>query len=146
MATATVRPRQARRRWLVNPPFQYHFIGIMLLVLLAMTVGAMGSVYLALWMTLKTFGLSEDPVTIALLTTVGLVVTLELLLIAPIVVWIGVRLTHKVAGPLIRINAALQQMVRGDFAVSLKLRKGDSLVELAEAINTLAASCRSRFS
>ena len=114
----------------------------MLLVLMVMTAGALGSIYLALWMTLKAFGLSDDPVTLALVTTVGLVVTLEVLLIAPAVIWIGVRLTHKVAGPLVRINAALQQMARGDFHVHLRLRKGDALGEVAEAINALAASLR----
>ena len=139
------RPYQ-RRRWLVNPPFQYQFIGIMLLVLLLLTVGALGGVYLALWLTLRTFELTNEPLAVSQMTTVGLMVTLELLLLAPVVVWIGVRLTHKVVGPLVRINAALQQMSHGDFNVHLKLRKGDSLVELADAINQLAASLRSHAS
>ena len=135
-----------RRHWVVNPSFQYRFIGIMLLVLLLMTVGALASVYFALWTTLRTFELAREPLAVAQLTTVGLMVTLELLLLAPVVVWIGVRLTHKVAGPLVRITAALQQMARGDFHISLKLRKGDSLVELAEAINSLSETLRSRAS
>ena len=131
-----------RRRWVVNPSFQYRFIGIMLLVLLLLTVGALASVYLALWITLRTFGLDRQPLAVAQMATVALMVTLELLLLAPAVVWIGVRLTHKVAGPLVRINAALQQMAHGDLNIHLTLRKGDSLVELADAINALAANLR----
>ena len=131
-----------RRRWVVNPAFQYRFIGIMLLVLLLLTLGALASVYFALWMTLRTYGLDRQPLAVAQMTTVALTVTLELLLLAPAVIWIGVRLTHKVAGPLVRVNAALQQMARGDFNIHLTLRKGDSLVELADAINALAANLR----
>ena len=143
MAPGEARPYR-RRQWLVNPALQYRFIGIMLMTLLLMTAGALGSVYAAIWSTLRTFELTTNPIAVAQLTTVGLVVTCELLLIAPLVVWIGIRWTHKVAGPLVRINAALQQMAQGSFDVHLKLRKGDSLVELAEAINVLAASLRAR--
>lgn len=146
MKTATARRVYQRRHWLVNPSLQYRFIGVMLLMFLLLSIGALLSIYLALWMTLQTYGLSRDPLAIAQFTTVGLVVTLELLLIAPFVIWVGIRLTHKVAGPLVRISAALQQMAEGDLNVHLRLRHGDSLVELAEAINILAASLRSRSS
>ena len=144
MGNARTRHPYVRRHWLVNPPLQYQFIGLMLLVLLLLTVGALGSVYAALWVTLQTFDLRQDPMAVAQMSTVGLLVTLELLVLAPIVVWIGIRLTHRVAGPLVRINAALQQMVRSDFDIHLKLRDGDALVELADAVNLLASSLRSR--
>ena len=133
-----------RRQWIVNPPFQYRFIGILLLVLFMLTVGALFSVYMALWTTLKTYGLTEDPLAVSLLTTVGLVATLELLLIAPVVILIGVRLTHKIAGPLVRINAALLKLAQGDYGVHITLRRGDSLVEVAEAVNRLATALRTR--
>ena len=143
MRTAKRSGGYKRRQWIVNPSFQYRFIGIMLLVLLLLTVGALGSLYLAIWVTLRTFEISNEPLAVAQLTTAGLVMTAELLLIVPVIVWIGIRLTHKVAGPLVRINAVLQQMASGDFNVHLKLRKGDSLIELAEAINVLAEALRS---
>lgn len=133
-----------RRRLVVNPTFQYRFVGVMLLVLLLMTVGTLASVYLALWMTMRTFDVANEPLAMAELTTVGLMVTMELLLLAPVIVWVGIRLTHKVAGPLVRINAAVQQLAREDYNVHLTLRKGDSLVELADGINQLADVLRAR--
>ena len=87
---------------------------------------------------------NRDPLAVAQATAIGLMVTLELLIIAPVVVLVGVRLTHKVAGPLVRINAALQQLTRGDYNVQITLRRGDSLVELADTINALAGSLRAR--
>ena len=133
-----------RRRLVVNPAFQYRFVGIMLLVLLLMTVAALGSVYLALWMTMRTFDVMSEPLAVAELTTVGLMVTMELLLLAPVVIWVGIRLTHKVAGQLVRIHAAVQQLAHGDYNVHLTLRKGDSLIDLADAVNHLAETLRTR--
>lgn len=133
-----------RRRLIVNPTFQYRFVGVMLLVLLLMTVAALGSVYLALWMTMRAFDIANEPLAVAELTTVGLMVTMELLLLAPVVVWIGIRLTHKVAGPLVRINAAVQRLAQGDYDVHLTLRRGDALVELADGINQLTDALRAR--
>jgi signal transduction histidine kinase len=132
-----------RKQWIVNPPLQYRFVVVMLITLLIMTAGALGSVYGAIWIVLRTFDLTQNAVAVAEVTTVGLIITAELLLISPCVIWIGIRWTHKIAGPLVRILATIQQMAQGDFNVHLKLRKGDSLVELAEAINELAVSLRS---
>ena len=81
---------------------------------------------------------------VAQMTTVGLLVTLELLILAPFVVWIGLHMTHRIAGPLVRILAGIQQMSQGNFNQHISLRKGDSLVELADAINTLAEFLRQK--
>ncbi len=133
-----------RQQWLVNPPLQYQFIGILLLMMLLLTVGALASVYFALWVILRMFGLSDNPVAVAQLTTVGLLVTFELLILAPFAIWLGLRMTHRIAGPLVRILGTLQQMALGNFEQRITLRKGDSMVELADAINTLADNLRTR--
>ena len=139
--------RQYRRRQLVvNRRFQYQFIAIMLMVLLLLTAAALAGVYYALQMTLQIFELLNDPVTVSLFTMVGLCVAMELLIIAPFVAWIGVLLTHRVAGPMVRIQAALNRMAEGHHDIHLTLRKGDALRELADAVNRLAASLRERAS
>ena len=121
---------------------QYRFIGILLLLLVLLTIGALAGVYAALWVTLSTYGLARDPLAVAEFATVGVMVTFEMLVIASLVVWLGVRLTHTVAGPMVRITAVLEQMARGDYDVHVRLRKGDALIDVANAINTLAASLR----
>lgn len=138
------KPRHHRQQWLVNPPLQYQFIGILLFAMLALTVGALASVYFALWATLKTFGLSDNPVAVAQLTTVGLLVTLELLVLSPFAIWLGLRMTHRIAGPLVRILAVLQQMALGNYEQRITLRKGDYLIELAQAVNMLADNLRAQ--
>lgn len=144
MPSKLSKPSYKRQQWLVNPPMQYQFIGVLLLVMLLLTIGALASVYFALWITLKTFGLSDNPLAVAQLTTVGLLVTLELLILAPFAIWLGLRMTHRIAGPLVRILAVLQQMTLGNYEQRITLRKGDSMVELADAVNRLGEHLRQK--
>ena len=131
-----------RRRYLVNRAIQLPFVGMLLCLLLIMGLASLASVYLTLWSVLRAFELFGDPATVALFTTVGLAVTLELLVVAPLVVLLGIRMTHRIAGPLVRINAALDQMAQGNFNVNLKLRKGDLIGELAGHVDRLATALR----
>jgi len=133
-----------RRHLIVNRPLQYRFVGAMLLILVALTAIGLATVYVTLWMTLRAFRLEHDAVTVALFTTVWWSLTLELLVVAPFVIWMGLMLTHKIAGPLVRIQAALARMTSGHYDVQLQLRKRDALVELAEGVNRLAESLRMR--
>lgn len=143
MTQMTPRPYR-RRQLIVNRPLQFRFVGAVLLFFIILTVVSIVGIYLALWGTLYAFQLLEDPLTVALFTTVGWVVMLELLLLAPLVIWMGILITHKVAGPLVRIHAILTQMAAGKFDVHVTLRKGDALIELAEDINRLADFLRQR--
>ena len=116
----------------------------MLLVLLLMALAAVVGVYLALWFTLYSFELLQDAYLVALFRTVSWTMVLELIVLAPLVSVFGIRLSHKVAGPLVRIRAALADMAQGRFDIRITLRKGDALTELAEDINRLAESLRHR--
>ena len=135
-----------RRHWLVNRPLQFRFVRAMLGILCVLTVIALGSVYLTLWSILHAFNLQHDPVSVALFVTISWSIALELLIVTPFVVWMGIILTHKVAGPLVRIHAGLAQLAQGNYNVHINLRKGDSLTDLADAVNNLAGSLRSRSS
>lgn len=136
--------RHRRRQYVVNRPLQFRFVNAMVLIITLMAIGTVLSVFLALWLTLRTFGLHSDPVILPLFTTVGLTVMVLLVLIMPVVIVLGILLTHKVAGPLVRIQAALRQMAQGDYNIHLALRKGDDLIELADHINRLAQALRKR--
>ena len=141
MDTAPPRPYR-RRHWLVNRPLQLAFVRAMLVVLGVMVGGALAAVYLAIRMTLSAYELSQDVLAVSLLTTVFWVMLLELLVLVPAIAWIGILLTHKVAGPLVRIRAALAKMTQGERDIHITLRKGDALVDLAEDINRLAETLR----
>ncbi|MBI4341535.1 MAG: HAMP domain-containing protein [Candidatus Omnitrophica bacterium] len=136
--------RSRRRRWVVNRPLQFRFVNAMVVILCAMAVLAVAAVYVGGWLTLSSFELTGNLLMVSLLQTMCWTIVLELLAVTPLVIWWGVRLSHRVAGPLVRIHAALARMANGQYDVQVKLRAGDELTELADAINVLAASLHNR--
>ena len=147
MALAAQRSNR-RRHWIVDRPFQWRFVQAFLLVIGTVALLILGGVYLALWVTLSTFELQHDPITVQLFKNVALFVSLELFVCLPLLMWIltwmCIMFTHTVAGPLVRILSAMKQMTQGKFDIHVRLRKGDALDELAEAVNQLASSLHRR--
>ena len=70
------------------------------------------------------------------------VLALSIGVLFPIVFFVAVTTTHRVLGPLYRIERHLKDVVDGRTKTELRLRKGDELQELCELINraTLRAS------
>lgn len=133
-----------RRQWLVDRSLQLRFVWPMLAIVFFMGATAICGAYGALWYTLYSFELLNESHFTALFNTVLWTIVLELLVIIPIVGWLGILLTHRVAGPVGRLRAALADLAKGRVDVHVTLRKGDALTGLAEDINRLAAFLRSR--
>lgn len=51
---------------------------------------------------------------------------------------VTVFLTHRISGPLYRLNASIKAMADGDFSFRVILRKKDDAKELAESLNRLS--------
>ena len=62
------------------------------------------------------------------------------LLILIVVGIIGLFYSHRLAGPVYRINADLQKVLNGERGVRISLRKDDKFHDLAEQINALIDS------
>jgi hypothetical protein len=58
----------------------------------------------------------------------------------PILVWDVVRCTHRVAGPLVRLENTLLRMAKGETVQEIKFRKGDWLTSLERALNIYLSS------
>ncbi|MFW6134534.1 MAG: HAMP domain-containing protein [Elusimicrobiota bacterium] len=50
----------------------------------------------------------------------------------------GIFLSHKIIGPIHRLEDAIEELNNGEFDVKLKLRSGDEFSNLAEQVNTLS--------
>jgi methyl-accepting chemotaxis protein len=61
------------------------------------------------------------------------------LVAASILFWLCFLLSHRIAGPIYRIQIALERWTRGNIERNLKLRKHDHFKELADAYNGAAA-------
>jgi hypothetical protein len=58
----------------------------------------------------------------------------------PILVWDVVRCTHRVAGPLLRLENALWRMAKGETFREIRFREGDWVDSLERALNAYLAS------
>ncbi len=59
------------------------------------------------------------------------------LLILFIIYYFGLRLSHRIAGPIFKINSTLDKMIETNTFHEIKLRKNDYFHETAEKINHL---------
>jgi hypothetical protein len=62
------------------------------------------------------------------------------LAVGPVLLWDVVRCTHRVAGPLVRLENMLLRMAKGETIREIKFRKGDWLTSLERALNVYLAS------
>lgn len=51
--------------------------------------------------------------------------------------WYGVRLSHRIAGPMIQIQRVLEQASKGNYKVRIQLRSNDYLHEIGDGLNAL---------
>ena len=62
---------------------------------------------------------------------------LVIVLLMPLFIYDTVRLSHRFAGPIVRLRRALQEVADGQQPVRLKFRDGDFWKELADDYNVL---------
>ncbi len=62
------------------------------------------------------------------------------LVAGPIFLWDVVRCTHRVAGPLVRLEQTLLRMAKGETVSEIRFRKGDWLTSLERALNLYLSS------
>jgi signal peptidase II len=66
------------------------------------------------------------------------------LVVLPLTFWVGVLVTHRIAGPVYRFERYLEQVARGEAPDDCRLRQGDELQELCAKINLATAPLRRR--
>jgi nitrogen fixation/metabolism regulation signal transduction histidine kinase len=63
---------------------------------------------------------------------------------AMVAVLIGVKLSHRIYGPLVPFNRHIDKLKEGHYSTRMNLRRTDDLVELKDALNGLAEALQAR--
>ena len=132
--------RRKRVHYLINRKMQLGFTlrFMFVTVLFALFVGF--EVYLTVWPVVSQFVPRE------LMHLVrGQVLLRTLLFLVPIILVIAsftILISHRLAGPLFRIQRTIDEVVRGEDAENIHLRKHDELKDLAGKINELIGVIR----
>jgi hypothetical protein len=130
-----------RRTYLVNRVFQVRFILEIVAVVLASTLLAAAAFYfLADWELSSTFfsvHREVQDIRLVLLPAVALTALVVFGLVAGLCIYITLRETNRLAGPLYRFEQNVRLMAEGRFDLVTRLRHGDELQRLAEALDAM---------
>ena len=119
--------------------FQLKYI---IYILLFLYIGAAVAGYTVYWTTWVTLGEKLANVyprgrLIYIFRSANLKLLLNIMIITPFFIFLGVFLSHKIAGPIYRIGKYVDALMKGDYSRGLKLRKRDELKGLALKMSQL---------
>jgi methyl-accepting chemotaxis protein len=137
-----------RKNYLIKKRFQFNFLSGFVLLLVLESVFIAGLFMYVSHNTLTT-GYFRSTLTIEQTPRFFLI---SFLLITLIVVLgmglagmvIFIVLSHRIAGPLYRVEKVLKEIGLGDFTTRVNLRRTDQLTELKEALNSLLEALDAR--
>lgn len=138
------KPRFKRTKYLVSTKLQLRYVGVILLLMFVTAIICSYTIYYVVMIMMgeKLANVYPQGRLIAIINTVNLQILYSLLLITPVVVAVGIYLSHKIAGPIYRIEKFLGDMSIGNLSARITLRKGDELMSVADKINILNDSLR----
>lgn len=143
--TESPKHRFKRTKYLVATKLQLRYVGIILILMLVTALICSYVIYYTIMVLMgeKLSNVYPQGRLVAIINTVNFRIVLSLLLITPIVTAIGIFLSHKIAGPIYRIEKFLGEMSSGNLSSRIVLRKGDELLSVADKINILNGSLKS---
>ncbi|MDD5495519.1 MAG: methyl-accepting chemotaxis protein [Candidatus Omnitrophica bacterium] len=138
-------PYIKRKKYLVAKQFQLKYAGLFLLFMFLTGALCSYTIYYTVMVLMgeKLASVYPQGRLVAIINTVNLRILLSLIVVAPFVAMFSIFLSHKIAGPMYRMEKFLTGMAEGDFSSRITLRKGDELMSLANKINGVIDSLRS---
>jgi len=131
--------RYIRKQYIILFRFQLKYI---LYILLFLYIGAAVAGYTVYWTTWVTLGEKLANVyprgrLMYIFHAANLKLFINIMIITPFFVILGILLSHKIAGPIYSIGRYIDGLKNGDYSRGLTLRKRDELKDLAKKISLL---------
>jgi len=145
-------PQQNRRRtYLINPRFQWRFIGFMATVsLLAISLLFVSNILFFRNMEHEALsvGLTRDNPYFDFLQEQKSALSLLYFTVSGVVfvvmMGLGILYSHRIAGPLYHLDRKMRRIADGEEPSPLQFRRRDQFVELAESFNAMLVKLRER--
>ncbi|MFA4991537.1 MAG: methyl-accepting chemotaxis protein [Candidatus Omnitrophota bacterium] len=133
------RPIFRRRRYIIKTGLQFRYIGLVFILALLASMVTGWTVFATGWAFLgeKLAGVYPQGRLVYIFRATNMALIRNLLLVSPLVFVLALLFSHKIAGPVYRIEKDLGEIQKGNLGLKIKLRQNDELVDLAEAINAL---------
>lgn len=140
-------PKVRRTQFLTDRSLQANYIATVLGFMIAVLALAAVIIYVTGWSHLveRLANVYPQGRLQEVLKIIYLRLLLGFLLLAPLAVLAAILVSHRVAGPLVRIRRYLRLMARGEFDLApLELRPYDELKDIAHLINEIIAQVRGK--
>ncbi len=140
-------PRIRRTQLLTDRSLQFQYVAVVLAFMTAILLVAAVIIYVTGWSQLveRLANVYPQGRLQVVLQTIYIRLLLGFLLLLPVAVVASVAVSHRVAGPLVRIKRYLRLMARGEFDLApLELRRYDELKDVAQIINDIIAHERAK--
>lgn len=134
-----------RTRYLVQKEFQLKYVGMILALIFLTAALCSYVVYYTSMISLgeKLANVYPQGRLVSIVRAVNFRILLSVIFITPLVALFGLFASHRIAGPIYRMESFLKAMGEGNFTSRITLRKGDELTTLADGMNNLADSMKS---
>jgi len=125
--------RNARKTRVIDGKFQYGTIALALMIVLAGVVLFAGGATIV-YLLARAAGRAARP---ELILAILPALLLNDLLIMVLFIVLGILATHRIAGPIYRIEVDIERVLAGERGVRVRTRKRDAFPDLAERVNEL---------
>jgi methyl-accepting chemotaxis protein len=126
-----------RRKKLIDRRFQYRSIAIWLTVVPAGFLAFAAGLALFYWISsARGDELMRQTIASQLQIILPPLLANDLIIMI-IAIVVGISVTHRVAGPIYRMQSDIERALSGESHARVRLRRGDAFPELAEKVNEL---------
>ena len=128
-----------RRQYLIKRGLQFRYIGLVFALVIMCSLLTGYTVFATGWAFLgeKLANVYPQGRLVYVFRATNLALIRNLFLVSPLVFIIALFSSHKIAGPVYRIEKTLEEINNGNLALKIKFRRGDELWDLADLINVM---------
>ena len=129
-----------RRRYFVKKKLQFKYLLFVLLAMLIPTIVCGAALYYLIWQTVANEVAVPEAIAAGLVPAmerVNVILLISLPLIFIIMLLFSIVISHRIAGPVYRLEKEMKEIAGGDYSRRIKLRSNDELQEIADGINSI---------
>lgn len=134
--------KKRRRTYLIKTGLQLKYMGLIVTIMLMVSFGVGYFIYHTSWsQIINTPDLSLDQLA-DIFDTINMILIRWIVLFVLLIALLSIFISHKIAGPVYRLEETTKLIASGDLTHQVNLRHGDELVDLRDAFNMMTESLR----
>lgn len=138
-----------RRQYIVDKKFQFKYLFYILTMMVSTVIIVSFTIFFVIWEKLikELFYIPDAAKRLS-----NIFISTSEILILPIVILlvifsiIAILFSHKIAGPIYRVEKIAEELKNGNLNINVRFRKGDELHHLADALNNMISGIKSLIS